>query len=286
MLTNDERTYLFSLPRGFRQLRCALLSSFLCLYWCANGFAEEPAFAQSESRSIPEIKWDTTLRLFQFDADKFIGQRLTVQCAPAPAGQVYDGLFGTDYYPSDSSICLAALHAGKITGKGGTVCIQLNPGKTMYSGSNRHGVLSDDFPGTPRSIIFVDDPVSDEATKIQLAHIPRITWDTKFTATGFAHRHLLGQRFTFRCPPAPDDVTPRIVYGTDHYDFASRICLAALHAGKITKQGGICTVQIDPGVPRLVGSIRNGVETKSKGGGDRSISFVEYQAKYDDRTRN
>ena len=39
-------------------------------------------------------------------------------------------------------------------------------------------------------------------------------------------------------------------------------------------EGGIVTVQLNPGVPQLVGSIRNGVETKSKRGSDRSLSFV------------
>ena len=224
------------------------------------------AVAQSDSPAIPQIEWDTTLRKFQFDADRFIGQRLTVICPPAPAGQSFEGLYGTDAYPSDSSLCIAALHAGQITKEGGRVTVQLNPGESAYTASTRNGVPSSDRPETARSITFIDASASAADDKTRLANIPLITWETRFTRTGFAHRHLVGQRFTFRCPPAPHDLRSRIVYGTDSYDFSSIICLAALHAGKITKDGGIVTVQMDAGVPELVGSIRNGVETKSKRG--------------------
>jgi hypothetical protein len=279
MFANDNYLAFSPLAGGLHWLRMPLLSSLIWSHCCVFGLGEESAVKESETRSIPEIKWDTTLRDFQFDADKLVGQRLTVRCPPAPKGQDFAGLYGTDSYPSESPICLAALHAGQITRQGGTVTLQLNPGRTMYSGSDRQGIRSLDLPSTARSIVFIDDSVSEEANRIQLEHIPRISWETKFTASGFAYRNLIGQRFTFRCPPAPEHLKPRIVYGTDQYDFASNICIAALHAGKITKQGGICTVQIDPQVPQLVGSIRNGVETKSKRGGDRSISFVDYSPK-------
>ena len=62
----------------------------------------------NDSRVLPEIKWDTTLNKFQFDADKFIGQRLTVKCPPAAVDQSFSGVYGTDFYPSDTSICIAA----------------------------------------------------------------------------------------------------------------------------------------------------------------------------------
>ena len=239
------------------------------------------AAAQNDSRTVPEIEWDTALKKFQFDMDKFIGQRLTVKCPPASVNQSFDGVYGTDLYPSDNSICVAALHAGKITKDGGTVTVQLNPGKSEYKGGNRNGVETADLPGTPRSMTFVDGAGPKEARKIHLTHIPRIKWDTKFTSTGFARRNLVGQRFTFRCPAAPSDMRSRIVYGTDSYDFPSMICRAAVHAGKITTDGGIVTVQIDPGVKKLVGSIRNGIETKGKGASasGRSISFVDNPVK-------
>jgi len=266
-------------PRMFK--RCtefgrAFALGFTGLLLGLGSIVANAAEPQSESRLIPEIKWDTTLNKFQFDADKFIGQRLTVKCPPAAVGQSFAGVYGTDFYPSDNSICIAALHAGKITKEGGTVTIQLNPGKPKYLGSKRNGVETSGLPKTRRSMTFVDDSSSDEIHKIHLAHIPRIDWETKFTRSGFGYRRLIGQRFTFRCPPAPSNLRARIVYGTDTYDFSSMICRAALHAGKITTKGGIVTVEIGPGVPKFVGSIRNGIETKSKGGSDRSLIFVDH----------
>ncbi len=237
------------------------------------------AVAQSESRLIPEIKWDTTLDKFQFDTDKFLGQRLTVKCPPAAVSQSFAGVYGTDAYPSNTPICIAALHAGKITQQGGTVTIQLNPGKAEYEGSDRNGVKTRDLPATPRSMTFVDGSSPAEVNELHLAHLPRIDWDTKFTRTGFAYRHLVGQRITFRCPAAPSNLRSRIMYGTDTYAFSSMICRAAVHAGRLTTAGGIVTVEIGPGADKFVGSIRNGIETKGKGGSDRSISFVENPVK-------
>lgn len=274
MFKKFNRPTEFARREAIRGGQCLLAAGMLVLLAGSFSFAIDPAVTEKDSRSNPEITWDTTLRKFQFDADKFIGQRLTVHCPPAPVDLIEDGIFGTDFYPSDSPICLAALHAGKITKDGGTITIQLNAGQSKYSGSQRNGVKSADLPRTGRSIMFVDQSNAAEADRIRLAHIPRVSWDTKFTSTGFAYRHLVGQRLTFQCPAAPSNLKPRLIYGTDHYDFASRVCHAALHAGAITKEGGVVTVQIDPAVSRLVGSIRNGVETKGKGSGDRTISFV------------
>lgn len=240
-----------------------------------SGVAIGKASAQSDSKSIPEIKWDTTLNKFQFDSEKFVGQRLTAKCPPASVKQKFTGVYGTDVYPSNNSICIAAVHAGKVGKDGGLVTVQLNPGESGYTGSSRNGVTTATLPGTPRSFVFVDGANSKMADKVHLAHVPRISWDTKFTATGLAHRKLVGQRFTFNCPAAPGNMRARRVVGTDSYAFHSMVCRAAVHAGKISLSGGIVTVQMDPGKPKLVGSIRNGIETKDGGGGHRTISFVD-----------
>lgn len=232
------------------------------------------AIGPRDDRAIPEMAWDAAIKKFQFDADKFVGQRLCVKCPPLPNGQDLGGVYGTDAYPSDSSICVAALHAGAITKEGGTVTLQLNPGMKSYEGSVRHGVRTGDRPATRRSISFVTESTRKQNDALREEHLPRIDWSTKFTATGFAHRHLVGQQFTFRCPPVPKNLRPRIVYGTDVYGFSSIICIAALHSGQLSRAGGTVTVQLNPGVKQLIGSMRNGIETKSKRGSDRSLSFV------------
>lgn len=233
------------------------------------------AVAEEDERNIPTIDWNTTIDKFQFDSEKFVGQRLTVHCPPVTKEVNFSGLQGTDFYPSDSAICVAALHAGVITTAGGTVTLQLNPGREEYQGSEHQGVRTSDRPATRRSIAFVTKSNRDEMDKLLLENIPTLDWDVKFTRSGFAYRHLIGQQLTFRSPPAPRDRKMRLVFGTDAYDFSSHIFQAALHAGKLTENGGLVTVQINGKVPRLLGSLRNGVETRSKGSGDRTISFVE-----------
>ena len=273
---------MFSPSKTFRchlctSLRLAAFSFAVCTT-CHSTIALAVAPTKSEvqtqnAQNIPEIDWGTTLKKFQFDADKFIGQRLTMKCPPVDPKLSLDGLIGTDRYPSDSPLCLAALHAGKIGSAGGFVTVQLTRCEDAYQGSVRAGVSSADRPKTPRSFIFVDDKNIKEADKLRESDLPRIKWDTKFTSTGFAYRHLIGQQISFRVPEAPANLRPRLIYGTDRYDFASRIAIAALHAGAIDKDGGVVTVKIEPGT-KLIGSIRNGIESKSKGGGDRTISFV------------
>ena len=259
---------------NYKQLSKTFTFGLLSLFAGFSNIAVDRATAESNSPHIPEIKWDTSLESFQFDNDKFVGQRLTAKCIPSTVNQSYDGVFGTDSYPSDNSLCIAALHAGKISPEGGAITVQLNPGESNYTGSTRNGVTTASLPETPRSMTFIDSSTSPSTEEIYLSHMPRLEWDTKFTATGFANRDLVGQRFAFNCPAAPSDFRPRLIYGTDSYAFHSIVCQAAVHAGKITTEGGIVTVQLDPGVANLVGSIRNGIETKDGQSPDRSISFV------------
>ena len=143
--------------------------------------------AQSTSAEIPEIEWDTTLVTFQVDSDKFIGQRLTAKCKPANADDLDETVFGTDTYPSNNSICLAALHTGLIDKDGGIVTVQLNPGATEYTGSSRNGVETASLPETPRSMVFVSGAETTAADQVLLDYVPWVDWDTKFTATGLAY---------------------------------------------------------------------------------------------------
>ncbi|WP_420349222.1 LCCL domain-containing protein [Pelagibius sp.] len=233
--------------------------------------------AQDKEVVVPEIEWDTALKKFQVDSDKFIGQRFSVACPPHSVRDTMEQVYGTDAYPSDNAICVAALHAGKITTEdGGQVMVQLNPGLEAYTGSSRNGVDSASLPGTQRSMVFVDAESAAAADEARQDYIPRLKWDAKFTGTGLANKDLKGQVMTFNCPAAPGDLRMRRVVGTDSYAFNSIVCLAAVHAGKITTaEGGLVNVQIDPGMKKLVGSIRNGVETKNGGGGHTTISFVD-----------
>jgi molecular chaperone DnaK len=84
------------------------------------------------------------------------GQRVRFEC---PAGGTPGaGVWGTDVYTDDSSVCTAAVHAGLITFEsGGPVTIEMRPDAGAYQGSSRNGVESSDFGSYYGSFVFVTD---------------------------------------------------------------------------------------------------------------------------------
>ncbi len=216
----------------------------------------------------------TTLHHFQVDKDKYVGQRFEFNC---PATTVRDKevtIFGTDVYPANSPICEAALHAGVVGVDGGPITLQLNRGMGRYEGSKRHDIESQDLPGTQLSIMFLSDATRAKLDRLQREWAPRLQWDDKFSQTGLANIRLTGQRFAFDCPSAPASLAGRRVYGTDSYPLHSYVCMAAVHAGQITKAGGPVLVQMDPALEgKFVGSIRHGIESKNGPKSPRSITF-------------
>ncbi|TQV75754.1 LCCL domain-containing protein [Denitrobaculum tricleocarpae] len=228
-----------------------------------------------ETAALPALELNTKLEKFQFDSDKFIGQRFTAQCPSTTIHDKYEAISGTGVYSSKSPICVAAIHDGKITADaGGMVTVQLNPGVEAYTASSQNGVDSTGLNNSKRSMVFIDAADTTTADAAQAPYIPRLKWDTKFSSTGFGHKQFVGQRFTFNCPAAPSGKLRRIT-GTDSYANNTRVCVAAMHAGKITQDGGLIHLQLDPGKKKLVGSLRNGVESKDGPGGHQTVSFVD-----------
>ncbi len=234
-----------------------------------------PAADRYAGRNLPELGWNDTLKRYHFDDDKFIGQRFSATCPPRNIRDKNDDLYGSDVYPSDNPICVAALHAGKITAAdGGPFTLQVNPGLEAYTGSSRNEVESANLPGTKRSMVFLDAADTAGADEVRAPYIPRVKWDMKFTKSGFAYKKLRGQRFTFNCPAAPNGRL-RTVTGTDSYTLNAVICVAAVHAGKITKDGGLVHIQMDEGKKKLVGSIRNEIESSNGSGSSGTVSYVD-----------
>jgi len=80
------------------------------------------------------------------------GQRFTHHCTP---GGNFHLVWGTDVYTDDSSVCVAAVHAGLITyASGGTVTFEIRAGQTGYTGSVRNGVPSGNWGTWPGSFVF------------------------------------------------------------------------------------------------------------------------------------
>ena len=81
------------------------------------------------------------------------GERSTFTC-PAN-GQAFP-VWGTDIYTDDSSICTAAVHAGRITfARGGTVTIEIRPAQSSYAGSTRNGVSTRSYGSWGGSYVIV-----------------------------------------------------------------------------------------------------------------------------------
>jgi hypothetical protein len=83
------------------------------------------------------------------------GQRFSYTC---PAGPVPTGaaVWGTDIYTDDSSICKAAVHAGRITAAGGGVIIEIRAGQSSYASTERNGITTSRFGSYSGSFVFVN----------------------------------------------------------------------------------------------------------------------------------
>src|SRR5256885_4357616 len=80
------------------------------------------------------------------------GETLTLTCVP---GGTAHSVWGSDIYTADSSICTAAVHSGLITfQQGGTVTVELRPGRAIYGASERNGVTTSDYGSYPHSFVF------------------------------------------------------------------------------------------------------------------------------------
>ncbi len=101
---------------------------------------------------VSVIGWRDNLRaLSGFQYGPAYSFRCPALADPAQAGQAW----GTDLYTADSSMCTAAVHAGKASfAAGGTFTITAIPGAPSFTGSNRNGVATGNFGSFPAAIQF------------------------------------------------------------------------------------------------------------------------------------
>jgi hypothetical protein len=111
----------------------------------------EAAVATTAGTTDPTVSnsWSATA----VEHREAIGEQFLYSCPPGgPPGTIW----GTDVYTDDSSVCTAAVHAGHITVEdGGTVRIQMVPGQDAYPASERHGIVSQEWPEWPGSFIVL-----------------------------------------------------------------------------------------------------------------------------------
>ncbi|GAA2107367.1 hypothetical protein GCM10009780_60640 [Actinomadura alba] len=181
-------------------------------------------------------------------------------------------VWGDGIYADDSSIGLAAVHAGIISLKqGGTVTFQISPGQQSYAAAKRHGVKTSPWGSWEGSFAFPLPQPRAHATRPVAESVFLGVMEWGATAAGFCGRN--NEIFTVILPPG-GDVHDGDVWGDGIYTDDSSIGLAAVHAGIISlKQGGTVTFQISPGQQSYAAAKRHGVKTSPWGSWEGSFAF-------------
>jgi LCCL domain len=189
------------------------------------------------------------------------GSRFVYTC---PSYGVASTVWGTDVYTDDSSVCTAAVHAGRITlAGGGSVTIEIRPGEQSYAGSTRNGITSQSYGVWSGSYVIVAATAASPGVGVGGS-----TWN----ATAAAFRNYVGAHFAYTCPP---DGTAESIWGTDVYTDDSSVCTAAVHAGRITLGGGgSVTIEMRPGQSSYTPSARHGVTSLTYGAWYGSFVFL------------
>ena len=198
---------------------------------------------------VPTADWSGTAQQYR----AMVGQAVNVTCAP---GGAFATVWGTDIYTDDSSVCTAAVHAGRImVATGGSVTIYPMAGQPAYVGSFRNGVTTQNFASFGGSFAFT--PAAPAPVAVAPPGSTTVAWDDN--ATRFRGQNGQAQRIF--CPPGG---TFGNVWGTGVYTDDSSVCTAAAHAGLITQAaGGAFTLRTMPGLPAYTGTARNGVTSSN-----------------------
>jgi hypothetical protein len=190
------------------------------------------------------------------------GSRFEYVC---PADGVPGRIWGTDVYTDDTSVCTAAMHAGKITpAEGGTVTIEIRPAQDSYTGSTRNGVKSLDYGAWSGSFVVASGSAGGGDAGVKMGGAG---WST----TAVSHRGKNGSKYSYLCPTGGARGS---VWGTNTYTDDSSVCTAAVHVGLVTfAAGGNVTIEIRPGQSSYPSFAHNGITTSSFGSFTGSFRF-------------
>ncbi len=241
----------------------------------------------------PIVTWATTAE----DRACTDGMRHVYVC---PAAGVADSVRGTGTYTADSSVCTAAVHAGRITLSGGSIEIEMRAGRGGYDGSTRFGVTSISHGAAPCSFavlepacplartdcgdLCVEDLSTDrfacgscindcgaDGTCAAGRCAFSVGWGTTAQEHDCGTVGVIGTRYPYICPAGG---TVASVWGTDIYTHDSSICTAAVHAGRATiANGGLVVIEMNAGQASYTGSTRNGITSSSYGSWPCSYRF-------------
>lgn len=240
----------------------SVVVAFLALLW--------PALASAQPALAP-----TTCPA---DATGFAdGARLSCIC---PSGATGGSVYGSTRYTADSSICTAAVHAGKVPASGGVVEIVVGGACPAFPGTAANGITTVSWSSYDKSFGFGTTMPACSTT----AEAPKpATPSAPAAASGVQNcpsfitqsdKNKPGDSLTCVCDIAIDFNTGA-AYGTDRYSNDSSICIAAKHAGKLPQPGGTVTIHVAEGCGKFEGTARNGITTRSWGSSvPGTIAFV------------
>ena len=175
-------------------------------------------------------------------------------------------VWGTDVYTAGTPVCVAAMHAGMISERGGETTVVLESARPAFRGSKRYGIESRDWGKDDASFRFDGPRVVQAAPEVRAP----VVVDAGCTFEGNQIHGEPGSVHRVSCPPGCKENS--WAYGTDTYSGNSRICLAAIHAGLSSDEGGgEFTLILGDARPAFRGSKRNGVESHDWGA--NPISF-------------
>jgi hypothetical protein len=223
-----------------------VLSVVVALLFCSMNFATAQAPCPSDASALA--------------ADA----KLSCTCATGASG----GVYGSARYTADSSICAAAVHAGKVPASGGAVNIVVGGACTSFTGTSANGVTTTSWSSYDKTFGFDTLPACAVAAAPAAPTAPAAA-----TAGGVADcpsfigqsdKNKPGDSLTCVCQ-ANIDYTIGAAYGTDRYSHDSPICMSAKHAGKLPQPSGTITVYAAEGCGKFDGTARNGITTRSWG---------------------
>jgi hypothetical protein len=198
------------------------------------------------------------------------GATFQVACPPGCADT--GGLWGTDVYTADSSICRAGIHAGAISTGGGVVPVQVQDGRPAYRGTARNGIQSNDFRDYGKSFAVLTSgappggPPAGYPPPSPQAGSPALASGVIEAGCSYRAIEIVGGPGTTRVVNCPAGCAQEGgLWGTDVYTGDSAICRAAIHAGLIPPAGGNVAVTLEGGRPAYRGSTRHGVQSSDYG---------------------
>ncbi|WP_421995506.1 LCCL domain-containing protein [Roseococcus sp.] len=225
-----------------------------------GSYPQSIAFAQDSSAATEVGRCPNTMA-------SYAGSSEVLSCA-CPSGGV-GSVWGSDTYTADSDVCRAALHAGVAGRSGGTVRIRMLPGEARYAGSTRNGLTTSNYGPYAASYRFEGETVTGAqgAAPAGSGACP----DNMSAYDGSAE--------VLRCACSPQAMAAGgTVWGSDAYTADSATCRAALHAGALRGPGGQVSIRMLGGLPRYVGTTRNGVQSQNYQNYGASFRFEGMEA--------